>query len=419
MKQLSPLLPPTGKGGPTPSSAHRVKVLMVVFINWTSCCHAVIDSAFLLSSLQPIQPAALPLSMPLTPDLSPMSPTFLPFKSPELKSDRGDSPAPSAGVYLSTQIVRGSLSGFSPIKGVCPLDVFRGHIRLQRGPDSPALTPQDPAQLHPTIYTLQPKAGGPDAPSTGQLKTQLHPLQHSQCSGCSPDEGCQRGAAREAKVRPPMPARQFVPVNLDCSVQVSELMRGPLDSSQVQTFHRRLSEALSQDLSAKPPCSPITPPPEQPLPLNLSKRVAPKRPSAEGPEHGLPTVNGNSHPMSSERSPSRFQEQAQDFSLRGRTGAGAAPTLQGQEEPADLSSPHRIRAFLLGLPRFQVKLEEDLNGTRFAKFPPPAETKRTDVGEGGVTTEVEQEEAMGKEQAERESTLCPGPAPSNTDTHCF
>ncbi|XP_047234885.1 AT-rich interactive domain-containing protein 5B isoform X2 [Girardinichthys multiradiatus] len=406
LKQQNPLLPPKGRGGPTLSSMHR-----------------------------PIQPAILPLSMPLTPDLSPMSPSFLPFKSPELKSDRGDCAAPSSGVLLSAlpHFVGGSLSGFSPIKGVCPLDVFRGRISLQRGPDSPALTPQDPSQLHPSIFTLQSKGGTPDTPhpSAEQSQTQPHPLHqhHNHCSGCTLDEGGQRGATRG---RPPLPPLRVLPLNLDCSVQVCQLMRTRhLDSSQLQTFTRRLSEALSQDLSTKPPCSPITPPPEQALPLNLSKRLPPKRTNTEGPEQSLQTVNGNADPSSSKRYRTSFQE-AQDFSLGGRSSSGTTSGVQNmevrsQEEPADLSSPSRIRAFLLGLPPFQVKLEEDLNGTKFVKIPPPAETKRTEVGEAGVRTEVTLEEPVGKEQTERDPTLhsSPGPAelkgagPSNMDTHCF
>ncbi|XP_054902706.1 AT-rich interactive domain-containing protein 5B [Poeciliopsis prolifica] len=404
LKQHSLLLPPAGRGGLTPSSTHR-----------------------------PIQPAILPLSMPLTPDLSPMSPSFLPFKTTELKSERGDSaapPPPSVLIPALPHFVTGSLSSFSPIKGVCPLDVFRSQISLQRAPDSPALTPQDPAQLHPAIFTLQPKGGNPDTPhpSSEQLQPQLHQLHQHHCSGCGSDDGAQRGASRS---RPPPPPLRVLPLNLDCSVQVRKVMRAHLDSSQLQTFTRRLSEALSQDLNAKPPCSPITPPPEQALPLNLSKRLPPKRPSAEGPEQSPQAVNRNSDPSSSKRPRGGTQEQAQDFSVRGRSSSLAVSGIQsvearGQEEPADLSSPSRIRAFLLGLPPFQVKLEEDMNGTRFVKIPPPTETKRTEVGDGGAKTEAKkQEEPMGKEQPERDPTLCPGPAelkgagPSNMNTHCF
>ncbi|TDH05249.1 hypothetical protein EPR50_G00141610 [Perca flavescens] len=435
----SPLLPVRVGGGPTPSSTPR-----------------------------PIQPAILPVNMPLTPDLSPMSAPFLPFqpKPKELKPDRGESVAHAPGVLLSTlprHFVGGSLGGFSPIKGVCPLDVFRNRISLQRGPESPTLTPQDPAQHpaqhHPTIYTLQPKIGSPDTsrPSGDQLQPQLHSLhqQHNHCSGCSVDEAAQRGVSRDARNRPPLPPLRVLPLNLDCSVQVCQLMRTRLGSSQFQTFTRRLSEALSQDLSPKPPCSPITPPPEQALPLNLSKRFAAKRPSTEGPEAGLAAINGNADQPPSKRPRPGCAEQAEDLGPGGRPSSAGSEggeeqdvEMKNQEEPADLSSPSRIRAFLLGLPPFQVKFEEDLNGTRFGKFLPPesvAETQRTETGEGGVVVkkevkeeeeevveiercETERSEKLQKsDQQEKDLTGLsgPGPAelkragPSNTESHCF
>lgn len=375
----NPLIPGKGRGGPTASSTHR-----------------------------PIQPAILPVNMPLTPDLSPMSTPFLPFqpKPKDLKLDRGQCGPP--GVVLSTlprHFVGGSLGGFSPIKGVCPLDVFRSRISLQRGLESPALTPQDPTQLHPTIFTLQPKAGSPDTPQpSGEPQPhQLH-QHHNRCSGCSLDDGGQRGGGRDPRSRPPLPPLRVLPLNLDCSVQVCQLMRTRcLDSSQLQSFTRRLSEALSQDLSPKPPCSPITPPPEQALPLNLSKRFVTKRPGAEGPEPSRAAVNGNAEQPSSKRPRAGFTEQAEDFSLGGRsssTGAGAQEVeAKNQEEPADLSSPSRIRAFLLGLPPFQVKLEEDLNGMRFEKFLPPGSEAETQM-EGVVKTE--DEERIKSEQEERD-----------------
>ncbi|KAF3705521.1 AT-rich interactive domain-containing protein 5B [Channa argus] len=325
-------------------------------------------------------------------------------KTKELKSDRGEVPSP--GSILSTlprHFVGGSLGGFSPIKGVCPTDVFR-NISLQRGLESPALTPQDQTQQHPTIYTLQPKSVSPDTPhpSGEHHQPQSHPFHqnHNRCTGCNGDEGAQRGANRDARIRPPLPPLRVLPLNLDCSVQVCQLMRSRrLDSSQLQTFTRRLSEALSQDLSSKPPCSPVTPPPEQALPLNLSKRFMAKRPSTEGPEPSHTTINGNTDQPLSKKPRTSCTEQAEDFTVGGRTNSGACEggqdvEMKNQEEPADLSSPSRIRAFLLGLPPFQVKLEEDLNGTRFMKFLPPGsegETQRTvtEKGEGGVVAKKE------------------------------
>ncbi|KAJ4929594.1 hypothetical protein JOQ06_018617 [Pogonophryne albipinna] len=403
----------------------------------------------LISTHRPIQPAIL-VNMPLTPDLSPMSSPFLPFqpKPKELNSDRGESAPPLLLSTLPRHFVGGSLGGFSPIKGVCPLDVFRNRISLQRGPESPALTPQDPpAQHHPTVYTLQPKSGSPDTPthpSREQLQPQPHPhpphQQHNHCSGCVVDEAApQRGVSRDVRNRPPLPPLRVLPLNLDCSVQVCQLMRTRLGSSQFQTFTRRLSEALSQDLSSKPPCSPITPPPEQALPLNLSKRFVVKRPSAEGPESSHGDVNGNADQPLSKR---LCTETADNFGLGGRSGSGGSVgegeqevQMRNQEEPADLSSPSRIRAFLLSLPPFQVKFEEDLNGTRFGKFLPPGpmETQRsaTETGEGGVAVKKEDEvfemerceTERSNKQEEKDHLSAPAElkraGPSNTDTHCF
>ncbi|XP_071362137.1 AT-rich interactive domain-containing protein 5B [Trachinotus anak] len=422
-QQQSPLLPARGRGAAPGSSSHR-----------------------------PATPAILPVNMPLTPDLSPMSAPFLPFqpKPKDLKTERGESVAPAPGVLLSTlprHFVGGSLGGFSPIKGVCPLDVFRSRISLQRSSESPALTPQDPTQNHPTVYPLQPKSGSPDTPHPSgdqpQPQPQPHPLhqQHNRCSGCNVDEGAQRGGSRDTRTRPLLPPLRVLPLNLDCSVQVCQLMRTRrLDSSQLQTFTRRLSEALSQDLSTKPPCSPITPPPEQALPLNLSKRFTAKRPSTEGPEPSRAAINGNTDQPSAKRPRLGCTDQAEDFTPGGRsssggTGGGQDAEMKNQEEPADLSSPSRIRAFLLGLPPFQVKLEEDLNGTRFGKFLPPgseAETQRTETetGEGGaaVKKEVKQEQEdvvdlerreteisnkvrKPEQQEEKGPTLCSGSGP--------
>lgn len=375
-----------------------------------------------------LQPAVLPANMPLTPDLSPMSASFLPFqpKPKELK-DRGECAAP--GVLLSAlprHFVGGSLGGFSPIKGMCPLDVLRNRVGFQRTLESPALTPQDPTQHHTTIFTLQPKSASPDTPhpSGDQLQPQQHPPPHlhNRCSGCNVDEAAQRGGGvggRDARGRLPLPPLRVLPLDLDCSVQVRQLMRTRLDSSQFQTFTRRLSEALSQDLNTKPLCSPITPPPEQALPLNLSKRFMTKRPSTDEPE---PT---NADPPSAKRPRA---EPAEDFSPSSRSSCGGSAVgvqeveMKNQEEPADLSSPSRIRAFLLGLPPFQVKLEEDLTGMRFGKFLPPgseSETQRTakERGDGGVKKEAKKEdEAVEAEQRDAEKSEQKDPTQTESTT---
>ncbi|KAM4620364.1 uncharacterized protein ACJ7VT_007050 [Polymixia lowei] len=367
---------------------------------------------------QPVHPAIHPTNMPLTPDLSPMSAPFLPFQpklGKELKQETGDTLTQplSPGALLSAlprHHAGGSLGGFSPTKGMCPLDVFRTRLGLQRGVESPALTPQDPA-LHPSQHQsvtrpLQPKIGSPD---TLVLDGDQPQHQH-QCSGCSVEEDAQRGGSKEGRNRPPLPPLRVLPLDLDCSVQVRQLMRTRLGTAQLQTFTRRLSEVLSQDLSAKPPCSPITPPPEQALPLNLSKRSAAKRPRSDDPEPRESSMNGDgTEPSKKPRMDSPEQAEAEDLSLGGRSsserGSGVAGgpgvEMETQEKPADLSSPSRIRAFLLGLPPFQVKLEEDLNEACWGKpLPPPLPTNPQRTGteraeEGGnVKAEVKDEEEM-------------------------
>lgn len=387
---------------------------------------------FLLCSLQPIQPAILPITMPLTPDLAPLAGPFVSFqpKPKEVKTERGESVVPTTGVLLSAlprHFIGGSLSGFSPIKGVCPSDVFRNRLGLQRGPESPALTPQDPSQHHSTIYTLQPKSGSPDTPHSSGEQPQPHPLQqhHTHCSGCNMDEGGPRGGGREARTRPPMPPLRVLPVNLDCSVQVCQLMRTRcLGPSQLQMFTRCLSEALSQDLSAKP-----TPPPEQALPLNLSKRFTPKRPATEGPEPSRAVVNGNADQLLAKRPRTGFTEPAEETrsSSAGSAAGGVAVVggggqveveMKNQDEPADLSSPSRIRAFLLGLPPFQVKLEEDLNGVRFGKFVPKVESGEVPLKD--VKEEEEEEVAVEKTEVEgRDHGDCSSRSAANADTQCF
>ncbi|CAF97272.1 unnamed protein product, partial [Tetraodon nigroviridis] len=290
-------------------------------------------------------------------------------KPKEQKAEAVEPAASPRSLILSAfprHFVGGSLSGFSPTKGVCPLDVFRSRMSLQRTLESPALTPQDPPN------------------------------------------GVQKGGPREGRGRPPLPPLRVLPLNLDCSVQVNQLMRTRLGSAQFQTFTRCLSEALSHDLGAKPPCAPITPPPEQALPLNLSKRFAAKRPgAAEAPDPSLGPVLGNQEQPPSKRArvvgcPAQAEDLSQRTAPVSAGTGGAGQNLKNQEEPADLSSPSRIRAFLLGLPPFQVKFEEDLNGTRFGRLLAPgskAEPPRTQsqTAEGLVAVKPEQAEGADTE----------------------
>lgn len=319
----------------------------------------------------PIKPTVI--NMPLTPELSPMSGPFLPFQpkpvdlKPESLTNNTSLPS-SASVptqpLLLSALPRHFVSGFSPIKGICPMDVFRN--RIQRGLENPSQDPSQQQQQIPIVYAIQPK-------------NIIEALPQSQVPPPNRD-----GANQDIRNRLPLPPLRVLPLDLDCSVQVRQLMRTRIGSTQFQSFTRRLSEALSQD-SAKPPCSPITPPPEQNLPLNLSKRLPPKRPHPN-------EINGQ------ETDAKRLCEQGNFNSRLGQVG-GIGQDLRIQEEPADLSSPSRIRAFLLGLPPFQVKLEEDLNGTRFAKL--GQEQRHADFGLGPDFRRLEPVEvANGKQEDE-------------------
>ncbi|XP_068600298.1 AT-rich interactive domain-containing protein 5B [Brachionichthys hirsutus] len=274
---------------------------------------------------EPIQPSVLHVNLPLTPDPSPLPAPLLPFqpRGQELKPDPVDAVSSTPAVLLPAlplHFVGGSLSGFGPIKGLCPLDVFRNRISLQRTLESPAVTPPAPMQHRPPVYALQPKGGSPDVP---QPRPQPRPQllqQHTRCSGGHVDEGPQRGVCRDAGSRPALPPLRVLPLNLDCSVQVCQLMRTRLGSSQFQTFTRRLSEALSQDLSTKPPCCPLTPPPEQASPLNLSRRFPAKRPGTEDPDPSPAMLHGSTDEPASKRARTVGSEQNQDSSPEGGYG---------------------------------------------------------------------------------------------------
>ncbi|KAM8834473.1 uncharacterized protein ACB058_016067 [Synchiropus picturatus] len=296
---------------------------------------------------KPFQAAIFPTHVPLTPDLSPMASPFLPFQTKVVEHKPDPARNVASGVLLPTlpcHVISGSLDNFSPLKSVCPLDVLTNRAGLKKGP---ALTPQNP-QEHLSIYNIKPTQETPQSPRHQTLH-QPH-LLHQQNN-------------KDSRTRPPMPPLRVLPLDLDCSVQVRQLMRTRLGSSQFQTFTRRLSEALSQDMSPKNPPSPITPPPDQSLPLNLSKRFLGKRPSTDSQgQQTSPTS------PTSKKVKSGTTEPPESIVSGGTGKEDSNVVVKDQEEPADLSSPSRIRAFLLGLPPFQVKLEEDLNGMRLSKF---------------------------------------------------
>ncbi|KAJ7997052.1 hypothetical protein DPEC_G00224920 [Dallia pectoralis] len=287
-------------------------------------------------------------NLPLTPDLSPMSAPVLPLLSQtgrEHQVENYNTPAPSPTLSPATLLsplprlhTGGSLVGFSPIKGLCPLDLFRSQMGFA-GPARTGLTPQGPVNQQPSSLQVKTESLDGNLPK----KDQPHPLSlhpsHHQCTGCGHHETAQwgGGSSRDGRSsRPPLPPLRVLPLDLDCSLHVHQLMRTRLGSADLLSFTKRLSQVLAQDLTSKPGL-PMTPPPEQALPLNLSKRSTTRRSASDNE--------------------SRMSTEDQD---NGDTSLSLAkrPRLESRDEAEDLSSPSRARAFLLELPQRSGAEEE-------------------------------------------------------------
>ncbi|XP_056450872.1 uncharacterized protein zgc:77151 [Gadus chalcogrammus] len=312
--------------------------------------------------------------LPLTPDLSPLTAPLLPFLTKPGPQGNQWAAEPPGGATVTPLSAGSLLSGppgqplilgtFSPSKGVCPLDTFRTRLSLHHGAEDPALHKPLPQSL---------QSGAEPCPAHN------HHHNHQPCAGCVADGAAQKGAPKEGKARPPLPPLRVFPLDLDCSVQVRQLMRTPLGAVQLHSFTRRLSEVLAQDLRAKPlphPCSPITPPPEQAQPLNLSQRAPGKRPAALSLEQTPAKRPAPGDPLAG--------ADGEELGPDGRPLPSGPPEPGPQEEPADLSSPSRIRAFLMGLPPFSVNLDDDLEDAGSATslpVPPPGEEEEEEEEE--------------------------------------
>ncbi|CAL8307049.1 unnamed protein product [Gadus morhua 'NCC'] len=342
--------------------------------------------------------------MPLTPDLSPLTAPLLPFLTkpgPQGNQWAADPPGAatvtplSAGSLLSGPPGQPLILGtFSPSKGVCPLDTFRTRLSLHHGAEDPALHKPLPQSL---------QSGAEPCPAHN------HHHNHQPCAGCVADGAAQKGAPKEGKARPPLPPLRVFPLDLDCSVQVRQLMRTPLGAVQLHSFTRRLSEVLAQDLRAKPlphPCSPITPPPEQAQPLNLSQRAPGKRPAALSLEQTPAKRPAPGDPLAG--------ADGEELGPDGRPLPSGPPEPGPQEEPADLSSPSRIRAFLMGLPPFSVNLDDDLEDAGSATslpVPPPGEEEEEEPMEGVDSDGGPQRPTEEDEGPDEESEVADVPPP--------
>ncbi|XP_051537165.1 AT-rich interactive domain-containing protein 5B-like [Myxocyprinus asiaticus] len=241
----------------------------------------------------------------------------------------------------------GSLDGFSPTKGLCPLDLFRARLGLS-GMSNHEVTPQDSSTPHQTIIVHQPKVSTPETPEN---------LQH-QCSGCSLDTSSQNGGL--AMTRAPLPPLRILPLNIGCSLQLRQLMRTRLGSVHMNSFTKRLSEVLAQDLSktSQPNGNPLGIPQEQSLPLNLSKRTITKRSAGD-----MELQNWEVQSMTKKL---KAEPEVHGVSLKWNGTSLLVPMTQ--DEPADLSSPCRARALYQDRTSVALNLPE---ATCFSLMPKP------------------------------------------------
>lgn len=216
----------------------------------------------------------------------------------------------------------GSLEGFSPTKGICPLDLFRARLGFN-GLSGLEGTPQDSSTPHQTITVHQPKVSMPETPES---------LQH-QCSGCSLDTPSQNAGL--AMTKAPLPPLRILPLDIGCSLQLRQLMRTRLGSAHMNTFTKRLSEILAQDLSQTSQHNESAPQ-EQSLPLNLSKRSITKR-SAED------DLSDSQMQSSDAQCPTK-KIKTEDVGVSLKWNGTSLLVPLSQEEPADLSCPSRARA---------------------------------------------------------------------------
>lgn len=237
----------------------------------------------------------------------------------DVKMDTAEPQAPSFLSVPCKVLAGGSLERFSPTKGLCPLDLFRARLGLN---GTHEVTPQDSSTIHPTSVN-QPKVSMPETPESPQ----------HQCSGCCSDPSSQNGAPRA-----PLPPLRILPLDIGCSLQLRQLMRTRLGSTHMNTFTKRLSEVLAQDLSkTSQPNGNV--PQEQSLPLNLSRRAVTKRPAGDVELSDLQSREVQSGTK-------RLKMEAEDLGVSLKWNGVSFLVPLNQDEPADLSSPSRARALV-------------------------------------------------------------------------
>uniref|UniRef100_A0A8C1XEK8 Zgc:77151 n=2 Tax=Cyprinus carpio TaxID=7962 RepID=A0A8C1XEK8_CYPCA len=293
--------------------------------------------------------------------LSLISSTPVPHQSVlgrDVKMETVEAQAPSFLSVPCKLLAGGSLEGFSPTKGLCPLDLFRARLGLN-GASTHEVTPQDSSTPHQTIMVHQVKVNTPETPESPQ----------HQCSGCSLDASSQNEGL--AMTRAPLPPLRILPLDIGCSLQLRQLMRSRLGSAHMNTFTKRLSEVLAQDLSkTSQPNGSI--PQDQSLPLNLSKRAITKR-SAGDVE--LTELQSRGDQLMTRRPKMESEDLGGSLKLNGMSFL----VPLDQDEPADLSSPSRARALVQDRANVALTLPEATCFTLAPKLDVPPE-KPSSIG---------------------------------------
>ncbi|XP_026099093.1 AT-rich interactive domain-containing protein 5B-like isoform X2 [Carassius auratus] len=287
--------------------------------------------------------------------LSLVSSTPVPHPSMLGRDVKVETIQPQAPSFLSVPcklLAGGSLEGFSPTKGLCPLDLFRARLGLN-GVSTHEVTPQDSSTPHQTIMVHQPKVGTPETPESPQ----------HQCSGCSLDPSSQNGGL--AMTRAPLPPLRILPLDIGCSLQLRQLMRSRLGSAHMNTFTKRLSEVLAQDLNKTSQPNGIIPQ-DQSLPLNLSKRAITKRSVGD---MELTELQSRGDQLMTKRP----KMEAEDLGVSLKWKGTSLLVPLNQDEPADLSSPSRARALVQDRTNVALTLPEATCFTLVPKLDVPPE----------------------------------------------
>ncbi|XP_041948520.1 nascent polypeptide-associated complex subunit alpha, muscle-specific form isoform X6 [Alosa sapidissima] len=308
-----------------------------------------------------------------------------------------------------------SLAVFSPTKGLCPLDLFRTRLGL----GTPLSSTPVPSMHLQSLVRPQARLSAQASPVTSTPagpRKDPHPPPQNQYSGCvepenqgplssgaTPGGVCGGGGA----VQSPLLPLRILPLELDCSVQVRQLMRGSLGSECVQNFTKRLTAALAQDLespraTAAPPSSsslPSSSPTLSPLPspttvamvtqaepLNLSRRGGVKRSAGDDTDLSLQHDGEDDGPS---WTPVAKQPRLDADGLPLKPNGGVFRFPLFQDQPADLSLPCRVRAILRESRRLAAK-GPDAAETK-DMLPRPATTSNSTPCRSGVSPVVEEQ----------------------------